>query len=228
MVSGRRYLVVALLALWALLIAYAALLATISPAPAQTGGTTTIIDDRDFEQTCNNVVNIIIQDVLNPDVDNNQSATVNVSATQSADSSASSTLTVVSGNLSSTITTGDNTNTVAVEVSQDQIVDIAQELNVSPEIVQTCIQAGRDNIIIREGDKFVIVDREFLEKDIVKVEGDRHGRVAAERTDVLLHTVPRKPLPNTGGGSLVVWAGMIALVALYAALLAWRVRRRGW
>ncbi len=225
---------VALLTLWALGIAYAALLAAVSPAPAQTGGTTTIIDDRDtdiaiddrdFEQTCNNVVNIILEDVQNPDVDNNQNATVSVEATQAGDSSVDNALGVTTGN----IATGDVNNAVVVGVSQEQVVNIAQELNVSPEIVQTCIQAGRDNIIVREGDRFVIVDRKFLEeKDIVKVEDDRRGRVAAERTDVLLHTVPRKPLPNTGGGSLVVWAGMIALVALYAALLAWRVRRRGW
>jgi LPXTG-motif cell wall-anchored protein len=168
-----------------------------------------IIDDRSQTNVCENVVNIILEDVQNPVVDNDQNANVtsNQSNTQTA--------------------TGNNSNEQVVEVSQEQVVEIAQELNVSPVIVQQCIQqnAGRDAIIV--------IDDGGKRHDGGKHRGgkvfDEHSGagVAGGSTDVILETIPDKRLPNTGG-SPVVWAGIVALLALYAALFAWRVRRRGW
>ena len=215
------------------------------PAPAQTlgGGTTTTppkgnvdIDDRDQTNVCENVVNFILNDVQSPDVNNTQNVTTG--ATNSNEQT-------VGGE---TVAVGDTDNDQTVTVTPNQVTQIAQELNISPTIVQQCIQqnAGRDAIIIiddggkHHGGKH---DRDDGKRHDGKVAGERifddgkrifddgkqfGGKVAGERTvDVILETIPRKPLPNTGG-SPVVWAGIVALVALYAALLTWRLRRRGW
>ena len=221
MISGREAVGAILVSLVLITVIYIALLAFAPPAPAQTGGTTgttagtTVvavprvpagnvnIDDRGQENVCNQVVNIILEDVQNNDVNNTQYADVDVN------NRPDDPVEVAEDEVSS--------DGQAVEVTQEQVVDIAQELNVSPTIVQTCIQqnAGRDAILVIDDG------------------GKHHGgnvagdRVAGERTDVILETIPRKDLPNTGG-SPVVWAGIVALVALYAALLTWRVRRRGW
>ncbi len=44
---------------------------------------------------------------------------------------------------------------------------------------------------------------------------------------VIDDTIPDKDLPNTGG-SPVVWAGIVALLALYVGLFTWRIKNRGW
>jgi LPXTG-motif cell wall-anchored protein len=184
-----------------------------------------IIDDRDQENVCNQVVNIVLEDVQNNDVNNTQYADVDVGNQQSGGSSADG--------AGDDAATGDVTNDQAVEVSQEQVVEIAQELNVSPTIVQTCIQqnAGRDAIIViddsgrHHGGKHHNDDGKHHGGKVL----DQHAGagVAGGSTDVILETIPRKDLPNTGG-SPVVWAGIVALIGLYAALLTWRVRRRGW
>ena len=230
MISGREAVGAILVSLVLITVIYIALLAFAPPAPAQTGGGTTgttagttvvavprvpagnvNIDDRGQENVCNQVVNIILEDVQNNDVNNTQYADVDVI------NRPDDPVGVAEDEVSS--------DGQAVEVTQEQVVDIDQELNVSPTIVQTCIQqnAGRDAIlVIDDGGKHH--DRDDGKHHGGNVAGDR---VAGERTDVILETIPRKALPNTGG-SPVVWAGIVALVALYAAILTWRVRRRGW
>jgi uncharacterized repeat protein (TIGR01451 family) len=120
-----------------------------SPDPDPDPGNVAI-EDRSQTNVCENVVNIINEDVQNPVVDNDQNA--NVTNTQTA--------------------TGNNANEQVVEISQEQVVKIDQELNVSPVIVQQCIQqnAGRD-AIMRVGDEEIIeeefIDEEFIEKDTI-------------------------------------------------------------
>ncbi len=116
-----------------------------------------------------------------------------------------------------------------VEVSQEQVVDIAQELNVSPTVVQTCIQqnAGRDAIIVIEDDSNNNDDNNNNNDDN---DDDNSGNLSAETTNgqgVLTHTIPGKHLPNTGGTSLrneVLFGG---LLTLYGALMVYRLKRRG-
>ncbi len=205
-----------------------------------------IIDDRDQSNVCNNVVNIIIQDVQNPDVDNNQSATVNASATQSGN--------VVTGNVvTGTLSAGDVSNEQVVVVSNEQVVDIAQELNISPVIVQQCIQqnAGRDAIIGDDdnnngggttggttsntgstGSPTGVQSSGSNSIDCVIIEssgttgGTTGGTTnsgsntsAAAQECAIIDTAPNKALPFTGGASPVVYYAVVTGFVLMGARL---------
>lgn len=200
---GRRELSIGLLMFGAVISIYLVLLA--GPISAQNGGSTTgdrgdriDIDDRDQTNVCNNVVNIIVEDVQNPDVDVNNEQ-------------------VVSGTVSGDVS-ADASNEQVVEVSNEQVVEVAQELNVSPVIVQQCIQqnAGRDAIIIIEdadnnnssggtGDK-----------------KDPDSLTPTKKPSNVLNEITTKDLPNTGGFSFVT-RGTALMVVFGVALLALRL-----
>lgn len=173
------------------------------------------IDDRDQTNICENVVNIILTDIQNPDVDNNQSTTVNATATQSANSGNNTQ--TASGNASSTINTGDNTNTVGVVVSNEQVVDIAQELNVSPVIVQQCIQLIAGGDIDIDDDNNNDDNNDNNNDDDNNNDGDDND-VIDDRSEVLAASIPEKLLPNTGGITPVAGLTVLALVLTVTAL----------
>ncbi len=95
-----------------------------------------------------------------------------------------------------------------MEISQEQIVDIAQELNVSPVIVQQCIQqnAGRDIIDVVENDSNNNEDIDVIDERF------------DDRNEVLAASIPDKLLPNTGGITLVAGPTVLALICTAAAL----------
>lgn len=207
--TGRRLIAGALLALGAMLAAYIVLLAYVTPGAAEEGGGTTntsgkdriIIDDRDRTQVCNNVVNIILDDVQNADVDNTQDLTIGA---------ANSNNQTVTGE---TVAAGDIGNDQAVTVTAGQITNIAQELDVSPVIVQQCIQQIGDNNNANNN-----------------VNGKGNGGAGGtggtngEPTDLVPGSTPDKQLPNTGGSLTgeLVFGG---LLLLYAGLVIYRFRR---
>lgn len=208
MILGRREFSIGLLIFGAVISIYLVLLA--GPTSAQNGGGTTTgdqgdridIDDRDQTNVCNNVVNIILDDVQNPDVDvdNDQ---------------------VVSGTVSGDVS-GDISNEQVVEVSNEQVVDIAQELNISPVIVQQCIQqnAGRDAIIV--------VDEDNNDDDNNNNSGgtgdneDPDSLSPTKKPSNVLNEITTKDLPNTGGFSFVT-RGTALMVVFGVALLALRL-----
>jgi len=227
-----------------------------TPTFAQTGGGTTIIndvddedddddrggagrrgdrnndlDDREQNNVGRNVINIILDDVQSPDVDNTRD--VDTGATNSNSQT-------VGGE---TVAVGDSDNDQTVTVTPSQVAEVAQDLNISPEIVQQCIQqnAGRDaNINSRNNDENIneefddeefddeeFDDEEFDDEEFVLDDDDDELVIDERDGEVLADTIPNRLLPNTGG-SLGVWAGIVVLVGLYVVLLVWRVRRRGW
>jgi hypothetical protein len=205
------------------------------------------IDDRDQENVCNNVVNIINEDVQNPDVDNTQDNDVDVG--NSPDDP-----------IGETPTEGPeaedevSSNDQAVTVTDEQVVDIAQELNVSPVIVQTCIQqnAGRDaNINSNNNDENIdeeIIDEEFDDEEfndeevIIDEDEDFDTQDNGEdlidddedlnvqddgRGQVLADTIPNQVLPNTGGISpAAVLAGLGFTLLLASPSAGYAVARR--
>ena len=210
MILGRRELSIGLLISGAVISVYLVLLA--GPISAQNGGGTTEdrgdridIDDRDQTNVCNNVVNIIVEDVQNPDVDvdNDQAVSGPVSGGVSADAS----------------------NEQVVEVSNEQVVEVAQELNISPVIVQQCIQqnAGRDAIIVADDN-----DNNNDDNDNNNSSGgtgdkkDPDNLTPVEKPSNVLNEVTTKDLPNTGGFSFVT-RGTALMVVFGVALLVLRL-----
>ena len=154
----------------------------------------------DQENTCNNVVRIIVEEVQNPNTDNTISSDVNATNSQSVQGS----------------TTGDVSNEQAVEVSNEQVVDIAQELNISPTIVQNCIQqnAGDDAIIVDDDDDD---------------DGNNNGKTNKDGTDPdddapvgkkagIVDDVSTEALPVTGGPDLVASGIALSIVVSGVAL----------
>ncbi len=152
----------------------------------------------------NNVVNIIIEDVQNPSVNNTISSDVNATNSQNVSDVQSSTIGAV---------------------SNEQVVDIAQELNISPTIVQNCIQqnVGEDVIIGKDDD----VDNN---NDDGNNDTDPDNEDPVVKKDGVVDAIATEELPITGGPDLV--AGGIALstvffgVAFSVLLLAKSRRRR--
>lgn len=153
---------------------------------------------------CNNVVNIILDDVQNPDVDvdNDQ---------------------VVSGTVSGDVS-GDISNEQVVEVSNEQVVDIAQELNISPVIVQQCIQqnAGRDAIIVVDEDNDNNDDDNNNNSGGTGDNEDPDSLSPTKKPSNVLNEITTKDLPNTGGFSFVT-RGTALMVVFGVALLALRL-----
>jgi hypothetical protein len=189
------------------------------PTSAQNGGGTTggqgdeidiDIDDRDQTNVCNNVVNIILDDVQNPDVDidNDQTVSGPVSGDASNEQAVSGT---VSGDVS-----GDASNEQVVEVSNEQVVEVAQELNISPVIVQQCIQqnAGRDAIIV--------ADNNNNSGGGTGGEKDPDSLTPTKKPSNVMNEITTKDLPNTGGSSFVT-RGTALMVVFGVALLALRL-----
>ena len=197
------------------------------------------IDDRDQTNVCRNVVNIILNDVQNPDVNNNQDADVDTPITREVEEEPEP----------------DDVIDEPVGVTDEQVVDIAQELNVSPTIVQQCIQqnAGRD-ANLRIGDEenidVVIVDEEdidekiideenidekivdeeedvFVDKEVVDDDGEAVVLDEQRRGEVLAATIPDGLLPNTGGISpAAVLAGLGFALLLAGLSVGHAVARR--
>ena len=172
------------------------------------------LDDRDQENVCNNVVNIILEDVQNPDVDNTQNGV-------------------------------DDDGTDDGDVSDEQVVDVAQELNVSLEIVQQCIQqnAGRDANINSNNDDDNINDDfiddnnnndddddfiddnnnndDFIDDGDDLLADDEDFNVQDDgRGQVLAGTYPNQNLPNTGGISPAAVLAGLGFALLIAGLSA--------
>ena len=172
------------------------------------------IDDRDQENTCNQVVTIVNEDVQNNDVDNSQDDEAAIDDQEAVDPA-------------------DPTDGLTVdEVTDEQIVDIAQELNVSPVIVQTCIQqnAGRDaNINSNNAEENI--DEEFDDEEVVIEEESDDGTVAGDQyggAGVIEESIPDKLLPNTGGVSPFAVLTALGFALLLAGLSAgYAVARRG-
>lgn len=228
----------------------------VEECPNDDNGDNIDIDDRDQTNVCNNVVNIIIRDVQNPDVDvnNEQAVSGDVSNEQA-----------VSGSVSS-----DVSNEQVVEVSNEQVVDIAQELNISPVIVQQCIQqnAGRDAIIgdddnnngggnnnddddgedtgVKDSGTNTIDDCITVEEETATSTesasaadsatgtgtADTDSNVSATTQEcIIVNTAPNKPLPFTGGSPVMYYSIVAGFVLLGASLLGtgfgvWRARQR--
>lgn len=167
--------------------------------------------DSDQTNVCNNVVNIIIEDVQNPSVNNTISSDVNATNSQNVSDVQSSTIGAVS-------------NEQVVEVSNEQVVDIAQELNISPTIVQNCIQQNvGEDVIIGKDDN---VDNNNDGNN----DTDPDNEEPVVKKDGVVDAIATEELPITGGPDLV--AGGIALstvffgVAFSVLLLAKSRRRR--
>jgi len=184
------------------------------------------IDDRDQTNVCRNVVNIIVRNVQNPDVDvNNEQA--------------------VSGSVSG-------------DVSNEQVVEVAQELNISPVIVQQCIQnVGGDEIIGVDdnnndnnnsgdnndddsGDTGVLDSGTNTIEDCIIVEDQPQTPTgsasatasttasattttsttgSANQECTIINTAPNKPLPFTGGLSVMYYSIVAGFVLVGASLL---------
>lgn len=120
------------------------------------------------------------------------------------------------------------------DLSENQIIIISQSLNVSPAIVQNCIQ----NFLENEGNGGTAGTTGGTNGTT----GGTNGTTGATGTtggtgttsetpndangdgipdDVMQGTIPGKVLPFTGG--FAWWYGLLALP--YAALLAWRLKR---
>ena len=91
-------------------------------------------------------------------------------------------------------------NATVSEVDDQLVVEISQKLNVSPTVVQTCIQriANKDHKVDRAGgdrdDGNVAVGEAIIVED-----GDITDEITDEITDKVIDTAPNKPLPFTGG-----------------------------
>ena len=176
------------------------------------------IDDRDQTNVCNQVVNIINEDVQNPDVDNTQDADGNVNNPPEEP---------IEEPLVEEPEAGDDlSDEQLAEVTDEQIVDIAQELNVSPVIVQTCIQqnAGRDaNINSNNAEENIAEENIAEEFDDGLVAEDQYGGAG-----VVAESIPDKLLPNTGGISPATVLAALGFTLLLAGLSAgYAVARRG-
>ena len=168
-----------------------------SPAQAQTviSGDNNNVDDRDQANVCRNVVNIFVENVQNPTVDNSRTGgDVNVDNDQ-----------VVSGD--------GNSNEQVVLVSNEQVVDIAQELNISPVIVQQCIQqnAGRDIIVVNDSND---------DNDNDNSVNDVDDEDPIEKPSDVLDEITTNDLPNTGGSSFFARGSTLVMVFFGMALLA--------
>ncbi len=168
-----------------------------SPAQAQTviSGDNNNVDDRDQANVCRNVVNIFVENVQNPTVDNSRTGgDVNVDNDQ-----------VVSGD--------GNSNEQVVLVSNEQVVDIAQELNISPVIVQQCIQqnAGRDIIVVSDSND---------DNDNDNSVNDVDDEDPIEKPSDVLDEITTNDLPNTGGSSFFARGSTLVMVFFGMALLA--------
>ncbi|CAA9451982.1 MAG: hypothetical protein AVDCRST_MAG37-2445 [uncultured Rubrobacteraceae bacterium] len=189
----------------------------VEECPDDNNGDTIDIDDRDQTNVCNNVVNIILEDVQNPDVDvdNDQAVSGPVSGDVSNEQA-------VSGDVSGGVS-ADASNEQVVEVSNEQVVEVAQELNISPVIVQQCIQqnAGRDAIIVAD-------DNDNNDNDNNNGSGGTGGNedpdnlTPAEKPSNVLNEITTKDLPNTGGFSFVT-RGTALMVVFGVALLVLRL-----
>ena len=160
-----------------------------SPAQAQTviSGDNNNVDDRDQANVCRNVVNIFVENVQNPTVDNSRTGgDVNVDNDQ-----------VVSGDGN----------------SNEQVVDIAQELNISPVIVQQCIQqnAGRDIIVVSDSND---------DNDNDNSVNDVDDEDPIEKPSDVLDEITTNDLPNTGGSSFFARGSTLVMGFFGMALLA--------
>ena len=107
----------------------------------------------------------------------------------------------------------------------DNINAIAQELNVSPVIVQKCAEAGGVDIEeeTTNGTTNGTTDETTngtTDEDTDGTTGDDNGDTVPE--DVILDSIPDKNLPVTGG--LELWTGGALLLG--AGLMVWRIVNR--
>ena len=173
------------------------------------------IDDRDQTNVCNNVVNIILENVQNPDVD----------SIQYVDSEATNyNYQYVNGQY---VTVGDSDNDQTVTVDADQITEIAQQLDISvQDIVQQCFQqnAGRDNNNDSNDDNNNDDDNDNNNDD-----GDDNNAADQDDVDgeVIVDTIPDGLLPNTGGISpFVILAGLGSALMVAGFSVSYAVGRR--
>lgn len=166
----------------------AALLVAASPAGAQQNA---IVDQYAGEAVCQAVINIIINNTADNESEQDVTAGDNKASNASAQRS----------------TSGDNVvnNEANQEVSTESVNKIAQELNVSPTIVQQCAEEGGVDVDGEDTNGTTDVDGDGIPDNVIQT------------------SIPAgKNLPNTGG--LELWAGGVLLLG--AGLMMWRMVHR--
>ena len=129
---------------------------------------------------------------------------------------------------------GENNVTISGDInnlSDNQTAIISQYFDISPTIMQECLQEneeentdGDDNNTTENDDN----DADGDDSDNSENDGTGTGNNADERDardDVIQKTIPNKTLPNTGGVNAGVYAGVGTFI-LFAASLIWISRFR--
>jgi hypothetical protein len=149
-------------------------------------------DDRD--QTVCQIVVTEVNDLQNPDVDVNNPPDEEAQALQEPEEG---------------------------EVSEEQVVDIAEELNVSERIVRRCIQNNiGEDVTIGDDD-----NNDGNNDDGTDTADDTTARDDL-KDDVIVDTIPDKTLPDTGGVPLPALAALALAFVVAGALVLRGVMRR--
>jgi hypothetical protein len=149
-------------------------------------------DDRD--QTVCQIVVTEVNDLQNPDVDVNNAQDEEAQALQEPEEG---------------------------EVSEEQVVDIAEELNVSERIVRRCIQNNiGEDVTIGDDD-----NNDGNNDDGTDTADDTTARDDL-KDDVIVDTIPDKTLPDTGGVPLPALAALALAFVVAGALVLRGVMRR--
>ena len=148
-------------------------------------------DDRD--QTVCQIVVTEVNDLQNPDVDVNNSPDEETQALQEPEEG---------------------------EVSDEQVVDIAQELNVSERIVRRCIQNNFGDDDNNDGN-----NDDGNNNDGTDTDDDTTARDDL-KDDVIVDTIPDKTLPDTSGVPLPALAALALAFVVAGALVLRGVIRR--